>query len=50
MSGQLTLIDLIDIFQLYKQTSRTAMIKNLVVKCKHYAVEDVENLYMNETL
>lgn len=46
----LTLPDLIDIFHFYKIQRKTYMTKNLVLQCKMYVVEDIDNLKIKEIL
>ncbi len=46
----MTLMDLIELYQIYKLVRKSSMIKNLISSCKSYAIEDIDSVSIRETL
>lgn len=42
--------DLIQIFTFYRKARQQSLCKNLITKCKHYVVEDIDNLNIQQLL
>jgi hypothetical protein len=50
LKNALTLIDLIEIFQTFKEAKKIPMVRPLVQACKQYVVEEIDTVNIRETL